>query len=173
LATLCPGHAIDLACGLGRHARFLADSGCSVEVGDLSPGAIEVGRAAHEGGYIDCTVGDVSTWKPSKQADLVVISYLHVPVDQLVEVITTAGTWLRPSGHLLYLGHSLENSMFGVGGPSDRTVLPDLADLARAARGLRVLELAHLVNQRGVRRSIDVLLHAVPWGVHPHRAFAG
>jgi SAM-dependent methyltransferase len=173
LATLPPGHAIDLACGLGRHARFLADSGCSVEAVDYSPVAIEVAKAAHEGGQIDYTVADVRTWKPVQPADLVVISYLHMPIDELVEVITTAGTWLRPDGHLLYLGHSLENSMFGVGGPADRAVLPDLADLARAARGLRVLELAHLVNRRGAQRSIDVLLHAVPWGVHPHRAFAG
>lgn len=135
--------------------------------------AIEVAKAAHDGGQIAYTVGDARVWKPVKQADLVVISYLHMPVDELVEVITTAGTWLRPGGHLLYLGHSLENSMFGVGGPADRAVLSDLADLARAARGLRVLELAHLVSRGGGRQSIDVLLHAVPWGVHPHRAFAG
>jgi SAM-dependent methyltransferase len=116
LATLPPGHAIDLACGLGRHARFLADSGCSVEAVDFSPVAIEVAKAAHEGGQIDYTVGDVRTWKPVQPADLVVIGYLHLPIDELVEVITSAGTWLRPGGHLLYLGHSLENSMFGVGG---------------------------------------------------------
>jgi SAM-dependent methyltransferase len=169
IAALQPGRAIDLACGLGRHARSLADSGWQVDAVDFSPVAIEVAKADSDSGQVSYTVGDARTWKPVQSADLVVISFLHLPIDELVEVITTAGTWLRPGGHLLYLGHSLENSMFGVGGPADRKVLPDLTDLARAARGMRVLELAHHVKCHGDRQSIDVILHATPWGIHPHQ----
>ena len=42
-------------------------------------------------------------------------------------------------------------------------------DLARAASGLQVHELEHLVRPVGEGRAIDVLLHAQPWGAAAHR----
>jgi len=99
----------------------------------------------------------------AKLADLVVISFLHLPIDELVQVITTAGTWLRPGGHLLYLGHALENFVYGVGGPADPAILPGAADLARASQGMRVVELTHLLRPQGDRQAVDILLHTQPW----------
>ena len=66
-------------------------------------------------------------------------------------------------GHLLYLGHALENFVDGVGGPADPAILPGLADLARASQGLRVVEMAHLLRPQGDRQAVDVLLHVQPW----------
>ncbi|UJL28246.1 class I SAM-dependent methyltransferase [Mycolicibacterium vanbaalenii] len=162
-AALRPGRAIDLACGDGRNARYLAESGWDVEAVDFSPVAIEVAKGVDDSENISYTVGDVRNWQPEKRADLVVISFLHLPIDELVAVIATAATWLRPGGHLLYLGHALENFVYGVGGPADPAILPGLADLARASQGLRVVEMAHLLRPQGDRQAVDVLLHVQPW----------
>ncbi len=134
-----------------------------MEAVDFSPVAIEVATLADDGDQIAYTVGDATAWEPAAPVDLVVMGFLHLPVDELVAVITTAGSWLVPGGHLLYVGHAHENYTRGVGGPPDPTVLPGIEDLARAVTGMRVLELAHLVRPQGNGRAIDVLLHAQPW----------
>lgn len=162
-AALRPGRAVDLACGDGRNARYLAASGWEVEAVDFSPVAIELASSADDSESISYTVGDAREWQPERPADLVVISFLHLPLDELIRVITTAGTWLRPGGHLLYLGHASENFVYGVGGPADPALLPGSADLARASQGMRVVELTHLLRPQGDRQAIDILLHAEPW----------
>lgn len=166
-AALRPGRAIDLACGDGRNARYLAESGWEVDAVDFSPVAIEVASGADNSEAISYTVGDARAWRPAQPADLVVISFLHLPVDELVPVITTAGTWLRPGGHLLYLGHAVENFVYGVGGPADPAILPGVADLARASQDMRVVELTHLLRAQGDRQAVDVLLHAQLWDTDP------
>ncbi len=169
-AALRPGRAVDLACGDGRNARYLAASGWEVEAVDFSPVAIELASSADDSESISYTVGDAREWQPERPADLVVISFLHLPLDELIRVITTAGgTWLRPpGGHLLYLGHASENFVYGVGGPpADPALLPGAADLARASQGMRVVELAHLLRPHGNRQAIDILLHAEPWDADP------
>jgi hypothetical protein len=134
---------------------------------DFSPVAIEVASGTDDRESISYTVGDARTWQPERPTDLVVISFLHLPIDELVAVITIAGTWLRPGGHLLYLGYALENFVYGVGGPADPAILPGVADLARASQGMRVVELAHLLRPHGDRQAIDILLHAEPWDPDP------
>jgi len=166
---LRPGRAIDLACGDGRNARYLAETGWEVDAVDFSPVAIEVASSADDGGDISYMIGDARSWQPANPADLVVISFLHLPVDELVTVITTAGTWLRPGGHLLYLGQALENFVYGVGGPADPAILPSATDLARASQGMRVLELAHLLRPQSDRQAVDLLLHFQPWDTDPDR----
>lgn len=165
--ALCPGRAIDLACGSGRNARYLAESGWEVEAVDFSPVAIELAGGADNSENISYTVGDARVWQPERPTDLVVISFLHLPVDELVALITTAGTWLRPGGHLLYLGHAVENFVHGVGGPADPTILPGMVDLARASQEMRVVELTHLLRPQGDREAVDILLHLQPWDRNP------
>ena len=166
IAPFRPGRAIDLACGDGGNARYLADSGWKVEAVDFSPAAIEVAKAEADSDEISYAVADAKTWQPAQPADLVVISFLHLPIDELIAVITAAGTWLRPGGHLLYLGHAQENFVYGVGGPPNPAVLPSAVDLAQASHGLRVVELAHLLRPQGDRQAVDILLHAQPWNNH-------
>ncbi|WP_368665138.1 class I SAM-dependent methyltransferase [Rhodococcus erythropolis] len=47
-AELTPGRAIDLGCGDGRHARWLADAGWTVRAVDFSSVAIELARSGGE-----------------------------------------------------------------------------------------------------------------------------
>ncbi|HHX85007.1 MAG TPA: class I SAM-dependent methyltransferase [Actinomycetales bacterium] len=164
---LTVGTAIDLACGDGRHARWLAAHGWDVTAVDFSEVAIEQARDkdSDEGrsGHVDWVVGDATTWSPAEQVDLVVIGFLHLELDALTRVISEAGRWLRPGGHLVYLGHAPENLARGVGGPQDPTVLPTVADLARGAADLEVVSLRHDLRPAGQATAVDVLLHARNW----------
>ena len=166
-ARLSVGTAIDVACGDGRHARWLAAHGWHVEAVDFSEVAIEQARAkdSDEGrnGSVDWVVGDATTWQPAEKVDLVVIGFLHLELDTLVDVLRTAGGWLRPGGHLVYLGHAAENLRRGVGGPQDPTVLPGITELARGAEGLEVVSLRHDLRPAGKATAVDVLLHARSW----------
>ncbi|PAY22687.1 SAM-dependent methyltransferase [Dietzia natronolimnaea] len=159
--------AVDLACGDGRHARWLAAHGWRVSAVDFSEVAIDQARAkdSDDGrtGSVDWVVGDATTWEPEESVDLVVIGFLHLDMDSLVRVLGNAGGWLRPGGHLVYLGHAAENLRRGVGGPQDPTVLPGIADLALGARGLEVVSLRHDLRPAGKATAIDVLLHARSW----------
>ncbi|MGZ4560349.1 MAG: class I SAM-dependent methyltransferase [Mycobacteriaceae bacterium] len=168
IAPLAPGRAVDLACGDGRHAHWLAERGWQVTGVDFSPVAIDRARATDPASRIDWHVGDVTDWAPTGSVDLVVMSFLHLPMAQLVTVLARAGSWLSPTGRLLYLGHARENHTRGVGGPPDPTVLPDIDTLARGAHGLRVWALHHVLRPAGDGTAIDVILDASPWALHPH-----
>lgn len=161
------GTAVDLACGDGRHARWLAAHGWQVSAVDFSEVAIEQarGKDSDDGrnGSVDWVVGDATTWSPAEPADLVVIGFLHLQMDALTQVLRNAGSWLRPGGHLVYLGHAAENLHRGVGGPQDPTVLPRVADLAPGAEELEVVSLRHDLRPAGKATAIDVLLHARAW----------
>ena len=164
---LAIGTAVDLACGDGRHARWLAAHGWQVRAVDFSEVAIEQARSkdSDEGrsGSVDWVVGDAITWTPPEPVDLVVVGFLHLELDVLADVLHRAGTWLRPGGHLVYLGHAAENLRRGVGGPQDPTVLPGIADLAPGARELEVISLRHDLRPAGKATAVDVLLHARAW----------
>jgi len=75
-----PGRALDLACGAGRNALWLAEHGWSVTAVDGSPAAIERlrTRAASQGVNINAQVADLEkseyTIAPAHW-DLIVISY--------------------------------------------------------------------------------------------------
>jgi 2-polyprenyl-3-methyl-5-hydroxy-6-metoxy-1,4-benzoquinol methylase len=61
LPRLRQGTALDLACGAGRNALFLAQSGFSVDAVDISPVALERARASAD------SLGVIVNWL---QADL-------------------------------------------------------------------------------------------------------
>jgi len=71
-----PGRALDLACGSGRNAIWLAEHGWSVTAVDGSPAAIELVR--QRGPHIDAHTADLEkgeyTIEPARW-DLIVISY--------------------------------------------------------------------------------------------------
>ena len=87
LTDLPPGRALDLACGEGRNARWLAEQGWQVTAMDFSPVAIEKGRrlaeelADDQADRIDWQVGDVLDTPLPADLDLVVIAYLQVVAD--------------------------------------------------------------------------------------------
>ncbi|MHB1924366.1 MAG: class I SAM-dependent methyltransferase [Acidimicrobiales bacterium] len=166
-AALPTGRALDLACGEGRNALWLAERGWQVTGVDFSRVAVDRARslAAERGVTADFFEADVVDWEPPGQAfDLVIVFYLHLPPAQRHLVLSHARAALAPGALLLVVGHDSTNLTDGYGGPQDPEVLygpedlmPDLGDLAveRAERVSRRVD-----TEAGERTAVDVLVRA-------------
>jgi len=165
LADLPPGRGLDLACGEGRNARWLADRGWQMTAIDFSPVAIDKARQVSD--PVEWQVGDALTAPLPEALDLVVIAYLQVPADERRTAVRRSFEALAPGGTLLVVAHDSTNISEGSGGPQDPSVLftaeDVLADLAghdvevqRAERVARVVEDTDGHGTRG--RAWDVLV---------------
>lgn len=111
LADLDPGTALELGCGEGADAIWLARRGWRVTGLDLSPTAVarasDAARAVGVAESARFLVADLaSEWPVEKPVDLVVASFLHSPVAlDRVAVITRALEVVAPGGHLFLLSH--------------------------------------------------------------------
>jgi SAM-dependent methyltransferase len=163
------GRALDLACGEGRNAIWLAQRGWRVTAVDYSDVAIERARklAASAGIEVEWVWENVTSYAPDPEAfALVVISYLQVGRAERRRALTRAAQALLPGGELFMIGHALRNLTEGTGGPQDPLLLwdPDeIADELRAA-GLRVERCQEVVRtvsaETGEQQAIDVLADA-------------
>lgn len=163
LAAAEPGTGIELACGNGRNTRWLAHRGWRMTGVDFSPVAIEQAGSGDTSSTTNWIVADATQWQPDTPVDLVLIAFLHLPVNDLVAVLQRAATWLTPTGRLLYIGHAHENPTRGAGGPQDPTIQPTIADLAHAANGYAVHALRHVFRQTSTGTAIDILLDLAPF----------
>ena len=172
LADLPPGRALDLACGEGRNARWLAQQGWQVTALDFSPVAIEKGRrlAEEQADRIDWQVGDVLNTALPAELDLVVIAYLQVPAAERATVMRRAFAALATGGRLFVIGHDTTNLTEGTGGPPDpavlyaaEDVLHDLAgedlEVVRSERAARTV--ASPDDPESTRTAWDALVHLV------------
>lgn len=134
LAALEPRRALDLACGEGRNARWLAEHGWQVTAIDFSPVAIE--KARRLTGQVDWQVGDALTTPLPDEVDLVVIAYLQIPPTERATVMRRAFEALAPGGTLLVVAHDSTNLTEGSGGPQDPAVLYTADDVLGDLAGL-------------------------------------
>jgi SAM-dependent methyltransferase len=108
-AALPPGRALDLGCGEGGDALWLAAAGWTVTGVDISPTAIARARAAAAAAGLDAefVVSDLSTWSTPERFDLVTASFLHaaeVPLPR-DEILRRARDLVAPGGGLLVVSH--------------------------------------------------------------------
>jgi SAM-dependent methyltransferase len=135
---LATGRALDLACGDGRNATWLARHGWSVTAVDFSAEALDLARShAPEG--VDWVLADVAAWEPAQRFDLIVVTYLQLPAEPMTAVLARAAGWLEPGGTLLVISHDVENLAAGAPGPRNPAVLHTPELLRSAVAGLRVL----------------------------------
>lgn len=166
-ADLLPGHALDLGCGEGRNAIWLAEQGWQVTAVDFSPVALErAARLAGERGVgVDFQCRDLRTWSPPGAAfDLVAIIYLHLPSDDLQRVHARAARAVAPGGSLLILGHDVRNLAEGHGGPQDPDRLLDPSTVASQLDGLQVVAAETVTRQVDAQppvTALDALVRAV------------
>jgi SAM-dependent methyltransferase len=152
---LPPGRALDLACGEGRNAIWLAERGWQVTAVDFSEVAVEKGRARSAG--VDFAVADLLAYEPEEQAyDLVIVFYLQLSADELRLVLGRAARAVAPGGTFLLVGHDLRNLSDGHGGPQDAAVLYRAEEIPALLDGLE-LERAEPVDRDG---AIDALVRA-------------
>ncbi|MHB1613235.1 MAG: class I SAM-dependent methyltransferase [Actinomycetes bacterium] len=173
---LNPGSALDLACGEGRNAIWLATRGWRVTGVDFSAVALDKARVLAEHAGVDLTLQreDLSAWSPpSASADLVVITYVHLPSESMAHLFAGAIGALAPGGVLVAVGHDRDNLTRGVGGPQDPHILWTLTAAqewirhgAEAAAVEVTLPRAEQVVRQvsdpdGTRTAIDTLLRVV------------
>ena len=161
------GRALDLACGEGRNAVWLAERGWRVTGIDFS--AVAIGKAerlaASRGVEVDWVCADLRAYGPAAGAyDLVVVFYLQLPTAELAPVVAAAAAAVAAGGTLLLVGHDRTNLDEGHGGPRDPEVLwsaPGLAgslggfELERSGTVLRPVDTAD-----GARSAVDTLVRA-------------
>lgn len=168
LADLPPGRALDIACGEGRNALWLAERGWDVEAVDFSEVALDRARglAATRGVDVRWRSVDLTVPPPFDPADLVVVGFLHLPRALLRAVHRRAADAVAPGGTLLIVGHARANLDGGVGGPDDPEVLLDLDEVRDdlAGTGLtidRAEEFGREVEtDEGPRTAIDAMVRA-------------
>ena len=171
-----PGRALDLACGEGRNAVWLATQGWDVTGVDFSRVGLDKAAVLADVNGVSCTwlQADLAEWEPAERDpdgewDLVVVCYLQVPDDVRRRAVGAAARAVAPGGTLFVVGHDLRNLTEGVGGPQDPSVLYTAADLeedvdASGANDLQVTraERVHrpVVTDDGERVAIDCVLQA-------------
>jgi SAM-dependent methyltransferase len=153
LEDIQPGRALDLACGAGRHAMWLAERGWHVTAVDFSTEALRQARerAAKLGIEVDWVEADLLAYETAHSSfDLVLVAYLHVSAQARRTILAKAEAGVAAGGTLLLVGHDLTNIDAGAPGPTNPALLytpfdivPELSglDIERAERVRRPVEL--------------------------------
>jgi 2-polyprenyl-3-methyl-5-hydroxy-6-metoxy-1,4-benzoquinol methylase len=109
---LTPGAALDVGCGEGADAIWLAQRGWHVTAVDLSTVALGRGatHAAQAGAEIADRINwlhaDLTTWDPGlARYDLVSAQYMHLPAQPREALFRRLAASVTPGGTLLIVGH--------------------------------------------------------------------
>lgn len=169
LADLAPGRALDLACGEGRNAIWLAVRGWLVGAVDFSAVALDKARTLESrqdpsAPRVTWVHGDATAYRPDEPVDLVLLCYLHLRPPERRAALSGAANSLARGGTLLVIGHDSTNIAEGVGGPQDAIVLFTAADIVADLAGADVvIEHAGAVHrpvEGADRPAIDALVRA-------------
>jgi SAM-dependent methyltransferase len=133
--SLAPGRALEVGCGEGADALWLAARGWRVTAVDVSGVALEraAARAAERGEEVAARIewerADARAWSPRAGAyDLVTAHFLHPPPGERPEVVRRLAAAVAPGGLLLYVGHDPSDPLFAH--HRHRDLLVDAAEVA-------------------------------------------
>jgi len=169
VADLPPGRAVDLACGEGRNAVWLAEQGWEVTGVDFSSVGLAKAQRLASLCNVEATwvASAVQEWTPpSVGFDLVAVLYLQLPQPERSTALGVAVSAVAPGGTLLVVAHDRENLTRGFGGPPNAEVLYDVADVTEVAvrAGLTVERAEQVVRavdtDAGPKDAIDTLVRA-------------
>jgi SAM-dependent methyltransferase len=112
IATLTPGRALDVGCGEGADAIWLAERGWTVTAIDISTLAIGRARQAAKvaGASIEWVSGDVFKISfPPRSFDLVSLQYPALPKAAGERAVQALLDTVRPAGVLLAVYHDIDD----------------------------------------------------------------
>lgn len=134
VAELAPGAALDVGCGEGADAVWLAARGWQVTGVDVS--GVALGRAAAaaaEAGVADRTTWqrtDILAWAPEPaRYDLVSAQFMQLPEPIRTDLNRRLAASVRPGGTLLIVGHHVSDLETTIGRPH----MPELMFTAEQA----------------------------------------
>ena len=124
------GRALDLGCGTGAHAVYLAQQGLSVVGVDFVAAALQhaEARAREAGVTLELHQGDVLDFTAPAPFDVVVDSGClhHIPSSKVARYRARLDEWLAPGGHFV-LVHFLKTRPIPAGPrAADRAEITDL-----------------------------------------------
>ncbi|MDQ6751253.1 MAG: class I SAM-dependent methyltransferase [Actinomycetota bacterium] len=110
LARATPGQALELGCGEGTTAVWLAAQGWTVTAVDVSPVALDSAAERAERAGVSSRISwrraDLCDWTTQETFDLVTALFLHTPLElQTPGLLARAAAQTRTGGTLLTVGH--------------------------------------------------------------------
>jgi SAM-dependent methyltransferase len=125
-ADLPPGTALDIGCGEGADAVWLASRGWQVTAVDFAATALEraAARAAAAGEEVAARIewvrADVTQWAPEPGSfDLVSAQFMHLPTEQRRALFARLADAVRTGGQLLLVGHDFSDIEAGAHRPPE------------------------------------------------------
>lgn len=168
VGDMAPGRALDLACGEGRNAVWLAERGWAVTAVDFSEVATARARelAEFRGVVVEVIRHDLLGYEPEPGAfDLVAVMYLHLAPADRARVLRSAVEATAPGGTVLVVGHDVDNLERGHGGPRVAEVLYTAAAVATELAPLTIVRAGQVMRavetDDGIATAIDTLVRAV------------
>ena len=130
--------ALDIGCGEGADARWLASHGWAVTGVDWSDVALDRARSAIRDAELDATFaqGDATDpaflagLSPTGTFDLVTLAFIHPEPEERDSAYAHLPALLAPGGHLLVIAHDPEHGVRGFGGPPPNRLLSPEAILS-------------------------------------------
>ncbi len=126
--------ALDIGCGEGADARWLAAHGWDVTGVDWSDVALDRARSATREAGLDAAFaqGDATDpaflagLSPTGTFDLVTLAFIHPEPEDRDSAYAHLPALVAPGGHLLVIAHDPEHGVRGFGGPpAHRLLSPD------------------------------------------------
>ena len=118
VAGRSPGTALDVCCGMGADAIWLAKQGWKVTAIDMSNVALDRARDVDVAREVTWIHGDALVWQPPFEAyDLVSSQFLHVAPAERPALFRKLGSSVRRGGTLLVVAHHASDLQTTVGRP--------------------------------------------------------
>ncbi|PKB72039.1 MAG: hypothetical protein BZY87_02360 [SAR202 cluster bacterium Io17-Chloro-G6] len=112
---LTPGRALDMGCGTGGNAIWLAKQGWQVTAVDHSEVAIEKGKrlAAEEEVNVEFILAAASTYRPMGHYHLTTSFYIQMFPQERINMLAQMSKALAPGGTLLFVSHDKSGPPIG------------------------------------------------------------
>ena len=106
-SRLTPGRALEMGCGMGENAIWLAEQGWQVTAVDFSDEAVGMARklASERGAAIDFVAADAAEYQPDGLYDLITSFYIQLPPEGRAKMLSNVAKALAPGGVLLFVSH--------------------------------------------------------------------